>query len=215
MVQLLKNKGLLILIIFLVSSVSGSCILFKMYRSEKKERQRVEFNQDALLQKEQERYTAIINGKDSINVLSTSQLRLTKREAKENRDSLVGIIKDLHIRLNRVQSVTTSTTSVDVNFDAPIVDRPVLITKHDTTYIDTMKCIEYKDAYNLFSGCIDGDTLRNARIKTVIPLTQVIHRVPKFEIFGFIKIGTKGIKQEMFCDNPHATIEYSESISFK
>lgn len=212
---MLKNKVFLILVIFLVSSVSGSCILFKMYKTEKKERQRTEFNQNALLQKEQERYTAIINGKDSVNVLSTNQLRLTKKEARENRDSLINVIKGLHIRLNRVESVTTSTTSVDVNFDAPIVEKPVIITKHDTTYIDTLKCIEYKDAYNLFSGCIDGDTLRDAHIKTVIPLTQVIHRVPKLEIFGFIKIGTKGIKQEMFCDNPHATIEYSESISFK
>lgn len=208
----MKTKIIFVVVLLILAGYGYT--MQELYSKEKKEHKRTEANQNALLKKQQQRYTAIINGKDSVQVLTVDQLTLTKKEAKRERDSLIRIVDDLGIRLNRVTSIMESETTVDVRFDAPVKDSIVPTITADNVYLDTMKCIDYADAFNSFSGCIQGDTLRGARIVTNVPIKQVIHRVPKFE-WKFIRLGTKGIQQEMFCDNPSATINYAETINFK
>lgn len=51
-------------------------------------------------------------------------------------------------------------------------------------------------------------------METRVPIQQFTHRVPKFKFLG-MRFGTKGFNQEMFCENPNATIEYAEYIELR
>lgn len=214
MINWIKNNALLLLLLLFLATSASSAFFYKVYIQEKTERKRVEQNQNALLKQEQNKYKVLLNEKDSIEVLSTQQLVLTKNEFKENRDSLLEIIESLNIKLRRVQSVTNIDAGVDVGFNAPIKDSIIYITKTDTTYLDTLKCVEYKDAFNSFSACISNDTMIDAKIHIDVPIIQIAHRIPKFE-FWFIRLGTKHIKQEILSKNPNATIKYAEVIELK
>jgi len=195
-------------------TTASTVVWVRLYKAERAERIRTESNQNALLKQKDERYKILLNEKDSISVLSTQQLVLTRNEFKENRDSLVNVIRAMNVKLRRVESVTNVNTSVDVGFDAPIKDSIIYINRTDTAYIDTIKCIKYEDAFNSFSACIQRDSLVNANMHVNVPITQIAHRIPKFK-FLFIRLGTKHIKQEIFSENPSATIDYVEIIKLK
>ena len=191
-----------VLIVFILVSSIGT--LFWRYKAERSERIRLDGNQTALLE-DVHRYKT----KDSLNVLSIGRLELTKSEFKKYKEESVEAIDDLNIKLRRVQSVQNTNTVTEIEFQTIIKDSLVIV---DNVIRDTLKCMEYKNAFVDFSACFAGDTV-NASILIPVNLTQVIHRIPKK--FLFLKWGTKAIKQEIFSDNPYTTIAYSEYIEFK
>jgi len=197
----MRLKIEIIIVIVLVSSIGA---LTWRYKVERSERIRLDGNQATLLE-DAHRYKT----KDSLNVLSIGKLELTKSEFKQYKEESAETIEDLNIKLRRVQSVQNTKTVTKIEFKTVMKDSLVIV---DNIVRDTLKCMEYKNAFVDFSACFVGDSLE-ASILIPVNLTQVIHRVPKK--FWFIPYGTKAIKQEIFSDNPYTTISYSEYIEFK
>lgn len=205
----MKEKVISILIGLILALFFGACLFAKLYFKEAREVRRVQQNQNVLLSQEQERFQLVLNERDSLHGLSVQQLVLDKKELRDNRDSLVTIVDKLGIKLRRLESVTTVDAGVDVRFNTGLTDS-IYVYQLDTMYVDTMKCINYKDAFNSFTGCIRQDSLIGARMTSFVPITQIAHRIPKK--FLFFKYGTKAIKQEIFSENPSVFIKYAEVI---
>lgn len=165
----------------------------------KAEADRLEDNQDVLLS--DVRYYQI---KDSINVASIGQLILTKNEYKAYKAESANLIKDLRIRLNRVES--TSKTSTKTEYEVKTTVRDSII------YSDTLKCFHYRNNYLDLAGCLNSDSV-DIDLISYDTIHQVVHRVPRK--FLFIKYGTKGIRQEVLSSNPHTKITYTEYIKLK
>ena len=188
-----------ILIIILV------IIIFFLSRSLHRQRQendRLSSNQTAMFQD-----ISYYRTRDSLSAASVERLTLTKKELEQNCEALARDIKDLKIKLKRVQSV--SQTSIETEHIIRTVVRDSLIVRDR---IDTLQCIDYHDNYLTLSGCIEHNHF-SGHIMSRDTLLQVIHRVP--HKWWFIKWGTKAIRQEIVSKNPHAQIVYSRYIEVK
>lgn len=188
-----------ILIIILV------IIIFFLSRSLHRQRQendRLSSNQTALFQD-----ISYYRTRDSLSAASVERLTLTKKELEQNCEALARDIKDLKIKLKRVQSV--SQASIETEHIIRTVVRDSLIVRDR---VDTLQCIDYHDNYLTLSGCIEHNHF-SGHIMSRDTLLQVIHRVP--HKWWFIKWGTKAIRQEIVSKNPHAQIVYSRYIEVK
>ena len=188
-----------ILIIILV------IIIFFLSRSLHRQRQendRLSSNQTAQFQD-----ISYYRTRDSLSAASVERLTLTKKELEQNCEALARDIKDLKIKLKRVQSV--SQASIETEHIIRTVVRDSLIVRDR---VDTLQCIDYHDNYLTLSGCIEHNHF-SGHIMSRDTLLQVIHRVP--HKWWFIKWGTKAIRQEIVSKNPHAQIVYSRYIEVK
>ena len=188
-----------ILIIILV------IIIFFLSRSLHRQRQendRLSSNQTALFQD-----ISYYRTRDSLSAASVERLTLTKKELEQNCEALARDIKDLKIKLKRVQSV--SQASIETEHIIRTVVRDSLIVRDR---VDTLQCIDYHDNYLTLSGCIEHNHF-SGHIMSRDTLLQVIHRVP--HRWWFIKWGTKAIRQEIVSKNPHTHVVYSRYIEIR
>ena len=188
-----------ILIIILV------IIIFLLSRSLHRQRQendRLSSNQTALFQD-----ISYYRTRDSLSAASVERLTLTKKELEQNCEALARDIKDLKIKLKRVQSV--SQASIETEHIIRTVVRDSLIVRDR---VDTLQCIDYHDNYLTLSGCIEHNHF-SGHIMSRDTLLQVIHRVP--HRWWFIKWGTKAVRQEIVSKNPHTHVVYSRYIELK
>ena len=188
-----------ILIIILV------IIIFFLSRSLHRQRQendRLSSNQTALFQD-----ISYYRTRDSLSAASVERLTLTKKELEQNCEALARDIKDLKIKLKRVQSV--SQASIETEHIIRTVVRDSLIVRDR---VDTLQCIDYHDNYFTLSGCIEHNHF-SGHIMSRDTLLQVIHRVP--HRWWFIKWGTKAVRQEIVSKNPHTHVVYSRYIELK
>lgn len=188
-----------ILIIILV------IIIFFLSRSLHRQRQennRLSSNQTALFQD-----ISYYRTRDSLSAASVERLTLTKKELEQNCEALARDIKDLKIKLKRVQSV--SQASIETEHIIRTVVRDSLIVRDR---VDTLQCIDYHDNYLTLSGCIEHNHF-SGHIMSRDTLLQVIHRVP--HRWWFIKWGTKAVRQEIVSKNPHTHVVYSRYIELK
>lgn len=188
-----------ILIIILV------IIIFFLSRSLHRQRQendRLSSNQTALFQD-----ISYYRTRDSLSTASVERLTLTKKELEQNCEALARDIKDLKIKLKRVQSV--SQASIETEHIIRTVVRDSLIVRDR---VDTLQCIDYHDNYLTLSGCIEHNHF-SGHIMSRDTLLQVIHRVP--HRWWFIKWGTKAVRQEIVSKNPHTHVVYSRYIELK
>lgn len=188
-----------ILIIILV------IIIFFLSRSLHRQRQendRLSSNQTALFQD-----ISYYRTRDSLSAASVERLTLTKKELEQNCEALARDIKDLKIKLKRVQSV--SQASIETEHIIHTVVRDSLIVRDR---VDTLQCIDYHDNYLTLSGCIEHNHF-SGHIMSRDTLLQVIHRVP--HRWWFIKWGTKAVRQEIVSKNPHTHVVYSRYIELK
>lgn len=114
-------------------------------------------------------------------------------------------IRDLGIRLHRVESIATSASQTQINVSAPI---------HDTIFLDrllpdTASVFRWSDRWVSIEGIIHNGKAE-CNIESIDTLRQVIHRVPRQ--FLFFRYGTKAIRQEITSSNPHTHIVYTEYI---
>lgn len=188
-----------ILIIILV------IIIFFLSRSLHRQRQendRLSSNQTALFQD-----ISYYRTRDSLSAASVERLTLTKKELEQNCEALARDIKDLKIKLKRVQSV--SQASIETEHIIRTAVRDSLIVRDR---VDTLQCIDYHDNYLTLSGGIEHNHF-SGHIMSRDTLLQVIHRVP--HRWWFIKWGTKAVRQEIVSKNPHTHVVYSRYIELK
>lgn len=195
------TKYLIIAVCVLLALVSSMSVILRIAINEKK---RLNSNQDALL-------TEIVNykTKDSLNVASVKRLTLTNKEFRQYNEDLTKTVKSLNIKINQLQSVSQTATITETIIKTQIKDS--LIYK-DRFVRDTLKCIEYRDAFTELSGCIIGKTFEGSIVNRDT-LIQAVYRERRH--FLFIKFGTKGIRQEILSKNKRSKIAYSQYIEFK
>lgn len=114
-------------------------------------------------------------------------------------------IRDLGIRLRRVESIATSASQTQIEVSTPI---------HDTVFLDrllpdTASVFRWSDRWVSIEGVIRNGKAE-CNIESIDTLRQVIHRVPRR--FLFFRYGTKAIRQEITSSNPHTRIVYTEYI---
>lgn len=147
-------------------------------------------------------------GKNQTNLLdSVAVLTLNKSEFKQGFEEQKKLADSLKIRVNRIESITIIKTKTVTQIKTIFKDS-ITITH------DTLKCVQFTTPHLVLSGCLgknndfNGFTMYNDKI------TQIIHREPKFRLFG-INFGTKGIRQSITFDNKDANIDYQTYIQFK
>lgn len=142
--------------------------------------------------------------KDSLSAAGVERLTLSNREFSRYCGELERTVSDLNIKVKRLQSV--SQTATETKYIVNTVIRDSIVPG------DTLPCVDYRDAYLTFSGCIREDYF-SGLIESRDTIAQVVHRVPRR--FWFIRWGTKAIRQEVVCRNPHSRISYTEYIELK
>lgn len=114
-------------------------------------------------------------------------------------------IRDLGIRLRRVESIATSASQTQIEVSTPV---------HDTLFLDrllpdTASVFRWSDRWVSIEGIIRNGNAE-CNIESIDTLRQVVHRVPRR--FLFFRYGTKAIRQEITSSNPHTRIVYTEYI---
>lgn len=167
--------------------------------SEHREAERLDNNQTALMEQAKLYRTALNKSAASVQAL---QLRCD--EFRQLRAEDARRIRDLGIKVKRLESISRSTTESELHVKTPLHDT---IIRHDT-----LRLFEWYDHWVEINGIIRRDSVE-CHVKSVDTLRQVVHRVPRK--FLFIKYGTKAIRQEIISSNPHTRIVYSEYIELK
>ncbi len=160
---------------------------------------RLENNQTALMEQIRLYRTRLDESAASVQAL---QLRC--EEFRKLRENDVRRIRNLGIKLRRLESTSTAATETKIELTAPLHD--------SVTMCDTLQTFAWRDPWVRVEGVILCDSIE-CQIKSIDTLRQVVHRVP--HKFLFIRYGTKAIRQEIISSNPHSHIVYSEYIELK
>ena len=155
------------------------------------ESRRLADNQTALAS-EVERYRTRL-GEEAASVQA---LRLRCAEFEELRAADAARIRQLGIRLRRVEAAAKSSTQTAVVLRAAV-------------RFATVRSFRWRDPWVTVEGSIGCDSVE-CRIRSVDTLRQVVHRVPRR--FLFIRWGTKALRQQIVSSNPHTRIVYTEYV---
>ena len=168
------------------------------------ENRRLRNNQEAL-SREIEHYTTRLG--ESAASVQALQLRCGEYERLRRADAAK--IKELGIRLRRLESVSKSITLSDISVAAPLTD--TVVAGSGRAAGDTLRIFRWHDAWTEIAGRIDGASIE-CTVHSTDTLRQIVHRVPRR--FLFIRWGTKCVRQEIVSSNPHTHILYSEYVDF-
>lgn len=170
----------------------------------KEEKDRLAGNQAALLSK-----VAYFRTADSLSAANVERLVLTRDELKQANSGLVGTIEEMGIKLKRVEAAIIAGTKTDYQFQAPVRDSIV----YRDRMPDSLKCVEYRNRYLSFVGCINAWGMFAGNIASYDTLVPIIERVPKK--WWFIRYGTKGVRLQVVSKNPYAKITCAEYYELK
>lgn len=203
----MKLKIQIIVVVVLVATI---VTLSSLYKRERTERIRTEGNQTVLLDSIQHYTTQ--TGKNAVTI---GTLNLKVNELKTFRTDDAQTIKDLNLKIKRVQSISNTATKTSTKIKTVFKDRIVEVKVLGTNILkrDTLRCLEYVTPYLTIEGCINQHSEFEGLIVSRDTLKQIIHRIPKK--FLFIKFGTKAIRQEVFSMNPDTYIDFAEYIELK
>lgn len=194
------KKGLWLIVAILIATV---LILWKVVIQTRSENNRLTANQETLLTKIHYYRTS-----DSLNAAGVNVLKLKNKEFQQYNAGLLKIINDLNLKLKRLQAVSQTSTETEYQIKTEIRDSIIILPGR----VDTLNCLDYRDPYFTFSGCITGKQF-SGLIRSRDTIIQIIHRVPRR--FWFIRWGTKAIRQEIISRNPNSRITYTEYIELK
>ncbi len=166
--------------------------LFLLWRNRVNEAQRLAYNQSVLLDSI-EHYTT----RDSLNAVSLGILNIKLRELKQYRAQDAQTIRELGIKLRRVENISKVMTESNYTVE---------ITKPQG---DNMW--QYLSEWIKLTAQKKQDTLLT-EIVVYDTIVQVLHRVPRFRFLG-ISFGTRGVRQEIISRNPHTNIVAAEFLS--
>ena len=186
-------------------------------RSEKRERRRLESNQTALMSD-----VEIYRTKAGKAAASNMVLNLRVSELERLRAADAESIRDLGIKLRRVESTAKTATATVVELRAKLRDtaivretpagESIMTAPAGAVIIDSMRTFRWRDPWVTVEGLIKRDSVA-CRVESIDTLRQVVHRVPRR--FLFIRWGTKAIRQEVMSSNPHTRIVYTDYIELK
>lgn len=192
-----------------ILSLSVALVISLRYGiDQREERGRLETNQRALLE-ESRRYRL----RDSLNAVTVGVLTLRADEFRSHFEELNALIRDMNVKLRRVESV--SQNSLESRYDISATVRDTVIAppqppgQSAERPLVTAQVISYRDAYIDLNGVMVDSVFRGT-VVTYDTLTQVVHRMPRR--FLFVRWGTRELRQEIVSSNPHTRIIYSRTI---
>ena len=144
---------------------------------------------------------------DSLNAARVDVLTMTVGEFRKGFSDMQGILKEMNVKIKRLETVAITGTETSYYITAPVRDSLVFV-----PVPDTLKTLKYSDNWLTLDGYIKAREFIG-KIESRDTLVQVVHRVPRR--FLFFRYGTKGIRQEVVSKNPHTTINYSRYIKLQ
>lgn len=169
-------------------------------------------NQDALLSK-----VELYKSQSGKNAAKSKELQLTLDEFKKNFSEQVEVIKDLNLKVKRLENVNTTLTQTIAGGKTNLKDSIRVIYDtlpggHDTIYTEKIKAFKWKDPWNTITGTIKDKEVE-CFYKGVDSLTIMAVRVPKK--FLFFRWGTKYIEVHAINKNPSTKILSTQTIVIK
>lgn len=169
------------------------------------EQQREKSNNQALLQSVNYYKTEAEKSAASVQIL-----RLRCGEFEELRAADAEKIRQMGLKIRRLESAANSVTQTKLEVVVPIRDTVVI--RDTVKTIDTLRLFRWKDDWVTIDGVIDSDSVA-CTLRSVDTLHQVVYRVPRR--FWFIKFGTKALRQHIVSSNPHSEIVYTEYVKIE
>lgn len=174
--------------------------------SANKEKTRLKNNQEALMSE-----CKLYETKAGESAASVLRLQLTKDELEKNNQKLSQEIKDLGIKLKRVQSLSQTSSQANIKIQTEIRDS--IVYKPETHLVDTLKHFSWSDPPWADIKGVINDGKVDLSVTTSDTIIQIVHKVPKR--FLCFKFGCKAIRQEIINKNKYNRIVYSEYIELK
>ncbi|MCM1301160.1 MAG: hypothetical protein NC250_02465 [Alistipes senegalensis] len=140
---------------------------------------------------------------------ATEILQLRCAEYERLRADDARRIRELGIKLRRLESAATLAAEQRLDVAAPLHDTVVIRQCDTVTVHDTVRFFRWRDAWCRVEGAVLPDSV-HCRVESIDTLRQIVHRVPRR--FLFIRWGTKAIRQEIIPANPHTRIVYAEYV---
>jgi len=220
--------------LLIIAIVVLNCLMLiqaALLRAERAERKRVQSNNEVLTDSVEFYRTA--SGK---HAASRQVLELRASEMERYNAQLAAQVRELRIKVRRLEAVATTATRTEVQITAPLkpagsqpssawekygagVRRAADSVKAalDWRYsglpkIPEAKVFRWADQHVSVDGIIRDDSV-SCHVTSIDTLQQIVHRVPRR--FLFIRWGTKAIRQEVVSSNPHTRITYTEYIELK
>lgn len=144
--------------------------------------------------------------RDSLNAVSVGVLSMKADELRIGFERMSALVRDMDIKLKRVESLSQASVESRYDVTAPIRDTVVSAAP---SVPERARALRFSNAHIELDGLI-LDSVFHGSVLTRDTLTQVVHRIPRR--FLFIKWGTKELRQEIVSSNPHSRITYSRII---
>lgn len=195
-----------------IVAIAAIALLFVSVKScnhYKAEKEIYENNQGALLS-EVEQYKSE-SGK---NAAKSRELQLTLDEFKKNFAEQADVIKDLNLKVKRLENINTTLTKTIAGGKTNLKDSVRVIHDtlpggHDTVYTEKIKAFKWQDPWNTIRGTVK-DMEVECFYEGVDSLTIMAVRVPKK--FLFFRWGTKYIEVHATNKNPSTKILSTQTI---
>lgn len=198
-------------------------------RGERAERRRVQSNNEVLTDSVE--FYRTESGK---HAASRQVLELRASEMERYNAQLTAQVRELRIKVRRLEAAATTATRTEVQITAPLEPagpQPTAWEKYgagvrraadsvkaalDREFsglpkVPEAKIFRWADRHVSVDGIIRADSV-SCQVVSIDTLQQIVHRVPRR--FLFIRWGTKAIRQEVVSSNPHTRITYTEYIEF-
>ena len=196
----MKKILLIYCVVATVAAVAGGKFLIG-------ENRRLKNNQSSLSQEVLHYRTRL--GQEAASVQA---LRLRCSEFETLRADDTERIRQLGIRLRRLETAGKSVTRADIEARAPLRDTIVVRLRDSLPVYDTARRFRWEDAWVTVEGVVRDDSVL-CRVRSIDTLRQVVHRIPRR--FLFIRWGTKALRQEIVSSNPHTRIIYTEYVQIE
>jgi hypothetical protein len=183
-------------------------ILFVRNSKLSEENERFSTNQIALTEEVQTYKTE--SGKNAARV---TELTLSCDEFEKVCADQAKTIKDLNLKLKRVESASTTGTSTTVKITTALKDTVIVKdTINNMVVLDTLKRFIWNDQWNKIEGTIYNDSV-DCSYEGIDTLTIVATRVPKK--FLFFRWGCKYVQIDAVNSNPSTNIIYNKTVKIK
>ena len=169
------------------------------------EQSRQRSNNEALMQSVELYKTRAEESAASVQIL-----RLRCGEYEDLRAADAAKIRDMGLKIKRLESAAKSAVQTVVRVEVPVRDTVII---RDTLYNrDTVRLFRWQDSWVTIDGVIGKDSI-DCTFRSVDTLRQVVYRVPRK--FLFFRFGTKAIRQHIVSSNPHSEIVYTEYVKIE
>lgn len=149
---------------------------------------------------------------DGRSAAETTALTMKVSELEAGRDSLLRTVESLGVKNRRLLALAQTATQASAEVRTPMRDSIVYLPgKTDTLpgRVDTLRCLQWADAWMSVDGCIRKDTFEGS-VASLDTLDIVAHRVPKR--FLFFRYGCKAVRLDVVSHNPHAVVTAARYI---